>query len=90
MKFPTDMLQALEYNAIDQKTPFFGEIVDTCSGNSKSAPVAEVSTANVDLLNRVYRRRTEVELMESKRPINNFKRMTRAVFGPSQASSMAT
>lgn len=89
------MLEAADYNAIDQEFPFSGENIDTCFGTSTSAPVNNVCITYVALVNRIYRRFhspewTEVTLVKWERPINIFKRMARAVFGPHQASCLET
>lgn len=71
------VLEAADYNEIDQVFPFFGEIIDSHCGNSTSASLTEVCTAYVDLVNRIYRRFQSpgwrnVGLLDLQRHINSF------------------
>lgn len=43
------MLEASDFELIDQVPPFFGGIVDVICGNENKAPATEVSTMDFDL-----------------------------------------
>lgn len=51
-----DLLEAADYNDIDQLFLFFAWIIDTCYWNSTSALVIDAFPAYVDFMNRIYRR----------------------------------
>lgn len=45
------MFEAANYEKIDLVSPFFEEKVDVCCKNTRKAPVTDVFSLNVDLVN---------------------------------------
>lgn len=88
----TVMLQTGDYAAVDMVSLFLGALVDRLCGVSNFV-VSKSDTKYVYMVGFFFRRhrrpgRTEMDVHDVNRPIENFKRGSREIFGLHQSSFM--